>query len=636
MNVVATLQKSMQKPFHSSKQPFLSIILLAFAMVQSSCVSSSFVKHQHSFVANENLPDFLADPFEPVNRATSVLNAGLLLGFVRPVSTCYRALVPQPARRSIGRFAYNLHYPNRLINHSLQGEWKHAGTETSRFLTNSTVGIAGLLDPASYWRIPKKDTQFADTFIKWGWTPKNYIVLPVFGPSDETHATGFLADKTTEPWNYAKNLPGLGGAMTLNRLSDQVETIANFIQTEPDPYVKSKYLWSFANKKSIEPLPSLARPHAPSLETIDTAKFRLKDPHFSSKSIVRAVSIPKTGKKMKYNYWLQKDPAPVAFVAPGLGSHRISKNTLLIAEHLFENGFSVVTTVGIFHPEFMANASSSAMPAYPPADRADMLSYFTEIHEDLSEKHPGKLGKSALVGFSLGGFQALQLAANEVSADKNQLRFDRYLAINPPINLRYGDKELDRLFDAAQQWPAAERKQRINQTLQKAAALAFVPPSANRGPMFDGIESKYLVGLTFRIILSDSIYQSQAKNHQGILKSSMNPWLRSEAYNEILAYSFHEYFETFALPYYAEKGISASDFTRETNLKSYQQVLRKSDKIRVITNENDFLLQAGDTAWLKKTLGSKRLHLFPNGGHIGNMASEPVKQAMLTSLEGLQ
>jgi len=589
-------------------------------------------KHQ----TPENFPDNISDPLEPVNRGIGKVNEKLLLGVIRPTTSVYRTIAPPPARKSVSHFSRNITYPVRLVNNMLQGRWKGAGDESLRFLTNTTVGVAGFLDPASRWNIPKSDASSAQTFYKWGWKPNNFVMLPVLGPSDDLHVAGRVGDKALEPWTYYENLSPLSGAITFNRLADQTETIVQFIQTEADPYVGSKYIWTYTSKHD-PPNWALNGPQdLPSLHTINAATIRSDDPEFALKGRRGSVRLPSTGKKMKFNYWFQKQPAPLVYIMPGLGAHRLSPYTLVVAENLYQNGYSVVTTVGTFHPEFMENAATTAIPAYPPIDSQDMLVYLTEINKSLEKKHPGRFGKRALIGISLGGFHALHLAANEEQTNPELLRFDRYVAMNPPVNLLFSNKQLDNYFRAPLEWPSSKRQERINNTVHKAALFPFLPEEQRKNPLFDGIESKYIIGLTFRAVLRDSIYSSQSRHNMGIIKTPLKNWRRDAAYNEIAQYSFEDYLTKFALPYHKKNGISRSDFYRESNLRSYRNALRADQRLRVITNKNDFILSSKDVSWLRSTFGTSRLTLLPNGGHIGNVATPLVEKATLKSLEGLK
>jgi ABC-type transporter lipoprotein component MlaA len=89
-----------------------------------------------------------------------------------------------------------------LLNNALQGNWKGAGHESERFFCNTVVGGGGFFDVASKWEIPKSDNDFGRTFSHWGWCPKFYLVLPIFGPSNDRDATGLLGDAAANPLTY--------------------------------------------------------------------------------------------------------------------------------------------------------------------------------------------------------------------------------------------------------------------------------------------------------------------------------------------------------------------------------------------------------------------------------------------------
>lgn len=619
---------------------FLTIIIMTGCAPRPSLVDEQHEASKRPDAAShlppENFPTLINDPFEPVNRGITSVNEKVLFGVIRPTSRIYHAITPAPARQSVSNFSRNITYPVRLVNNALQGRWKGAGDESLRFLTNTTVGIGGLFDPASHWNIPKSEAKSAQTFHKWGWKPQSYVMLPLLGPSDDLHVGGRFADRALEPLSYYPDLWPVNAGITFNRLSNRAEPIAQFIEVQTDPYEGLKYIWTYSSKESPPNWALSAPKHFPSLQTLSVAAIRSDDPKFIAKGRKGSVRLSSTGRKMKFNYWFQKQRAPLVYILPGSGGHRLSANVLIIAENLYQNGYSVVTTVSTFHPEFMENASTTTMPAYQAVDCQDLLIYLTEINQSLEKKHPGRFSKRALVGLSLGGFQSLYLAANEKRMDPDALRFDRHVAINLPVDLDYSNKTIDNYYQAPLQWPASQRQEKIDNTLHKAAALPFLPEEQRRNPPFDGIESKYLVALSFRTTLRDTIYSSQYRHNMGILKAPLSKWRRKAAYNEILSYSFQDYLNTFVFPYYETRGISRAAVRRESNLRTYQQSLRANQKVRVITNKDDFILGPQNLSWLRSTFGTSRLTLFPNGGHIGNVSTPPVEKATIKALEGLQ
>jgi pimeloyl-ACP methyl ester carboxylesterase len=68
------------------------------------------------------------------------------------------------------------------------------------------------------------------------------------------------------------------------------------------------------------------------------------------------------------------------------------------------------------------------------------------------------------------------------------------------------------------------------------------------------------------------------------------------------------------------------------DLRTYDAGLRANPGIRVICNENDFLLTADDLAWLHATFATNQLTVFPQGGHLGNLANPAVQKSILAAL----
>jgi pimeloyl-ACP methyl ester carboxylesterase len=154
------------------------------------------------------------------------------------------------------------------------------------------------------------------------------------------------------------------------------------------------------------------------------------------------------------------------------------------------------------------------------------------------------------------------------------------------------------------------------------------PPAANGPPPFNAIESRYIIGLSFRLILRDAIFSSQSRNNLGVLQTPLSKWQRQAAYDEISQFSYHDYVTRFVFPYYQKRGVNQADFKRYSTLHHIGSALRHNPKVRLVTNRNDFLLAPGDIEWMRATLGDKRLKILPNGGHLGNLASPEVRDTL--------
>jgi len=521
------------------------------------------------------------------------------------------------------------------VNNLLQGQGKGAWNETSRFVTNSTVGIGGLFDPASKWGIAKSDAKFGQTFYKWGWRPKQYIVLPLFGPSDEVNSIGFAADRVTNPLNHIKHpYRSASYLTTYNTLAENSEVAAQWLDIESDSYSIIKYAWTYLGRYD-QPNPKITGEIDPAtLQTLAAVTLAPEDNEFIARNKEIKVKIPSTGKKLKFNYWLQPQSAPLVYVLSGLNAHRLSNLSLTLAEQLYDQGFSVVSTTSVFHPEFMENASTANLPIYAPVDIQDLLVAITQADKKLIKKHPERFTKRALVGMSMGGYMALNLAIKDQQPDL--LTFDRYVAINAPVDMVHSAKLIDRFVHSPKGWPESERQSRINNTIHKATASGIISAGPKTPLLFDRIESEYLVGLSFRFGLRDLLFSSQIRNNQGILQSKLSKWRREPAYDEIINYSYEDYFYKFAVPYYREKGISKEEILRHANLRNKKQKLQSQPKIRIITNSNDFMLPSKDLRWLKSTFSNSQLSIFPQGGHLGNLNTQPVKDAIAKALNGLK
>ncbi len=631
------------------------------------------------------LPKSVPDPIEPFNRVMWGFNKELMTGVIKPTSRVYRFVVVKPVRTGIGNFGRNLIYPGRLINNLLQGKWSGARDESYRFVCNTTVGVAGFFDPATKWKIPKSDADFGQTFGQWGWTPGCFIMLPFLGPSNERDTLGLAADTAANPLLYiapyefvANNpLTWLGPytyvayAIMYNDLSDSVGEYVRFSQAEMDPYSEVQYAWTFARANRVADFQVKGKTDEASLETLESVFFTFKDPEFPSHGRTRSVLIPATGRKLKFTFWLQPGKANVVYIVPGLGSHRLAETSLALAELVYSNGFSAVCVSSPFNYEFMEHASTAAMPAYLPVDGHDLHVALTEIDHRLHALYPDRLGNRALMGYSMGAFQSLFVAATgptnqysvrtkgavlrflqgkqgvkEVRIDPttNQLpliNFDRYVAINTPVRLAQGISKLDEFYQAPLDWPDAERAGDIENTFLKVAALSKLSLTPRSSLPFSAIESKFLIGMTFRFTLRDIIFSSQRRNNQGVLQHRIRNFRRDPVYQEILQYSYQDYFEKFAIPYYQTRGLASPRETGEPtaealkkagDLRTYDAGLRANPDIRVIVNQNDFLLTDEDLAWLHATFAPEQSTVFAQGGHLGNLSNLTVQKAILAAL----
>jgi phospholipid-binding lipoprotein MlaA len=145
------------------------------------------------------------DPWERMNRTTYKVNTALDHAVLRPVARGYHKVVPQFAQTGVSNFITNLAYPKVIINDLLQGQMRAFGNDTGRLILNTTFGIGGLLDFATFAGLDKNDRDFGQTFGKWGIKSGPYLVLPFLGPSDVRDALGKIPEYFADPRYFIRN-----------------------------------------------------------------------------------------------------------------------------------------------------------------------------------------------------------------------------------------------------------------------------------------------------------------------------------------------------------------------------------------------------------------------------------------------
>jgi len=611
------------------------------------------------FAAPELETPRAADPLEPLNRSLAAVNHVLMIGAVAPVSRVYRLLVPKILRVHIQNFGTNILFPRRLVANLLQGRFEAARDETYRFAINSTLGVGGLFDAASLWEIESHEEDFGRTFARWGWRRSTYLVLPGFGPSTIRDAIGLIPDSALNPASYF--FPA-GPILTLNEEADFVEFYKKFTSTTYDPYHLTRLLWSI-HRDDREADFAVEPEDTAQVQTLRAVFLSYKDPRYPEYMRTGWVTVPSTAHRLPYSYRMQDRPAPILFVVPGLGAHRLGDSSLALTEMAWDRGFSVVSISSSMNFEFMERAATTALPGHAPVDSRDVHVALDAIYRQLTSKYPGRITARALMGYSLGGFHTLFIAASEKRDGGQLISFDRYVSLDSPVNLLRGMKKLDAFFNAPLAFPEDERDARVNAILRKTLDLAgesLTPTNdalqsddfsriqtmrfgegnlAPAGPLpFCNLEAEYLIGLNFRLLRQDVLYCSQQRQDQGVLETPRGWFTRAPAYDEIADYSFSEYMFGFVLPYYRDRLqvlARAEDLIAANDLHAVADALRSNGRIRTFANSNDFLTSEADVAWLTELLGEANVRFYERGGHLGGLYRPEVQAEVMAALMDL-
>jgi phospholipid-binding lipoprotein MlaA len=149
---------------------------------------------------NRGQAQIVPDPLYHFNKGMYYVNDKLYFWVLKPVARVWKAIIPEFARTSLKNFFYNLRFPVRFISCALQGNGKKVEAETTRFLLNSTIGLAGFLNPAKkYPELNPSKEDLGQTFGAWGIDNGFYLVVPLIGPTTFRDGIGYIADFFLDP-----------------------------------------------------------------------------------------------------------------------------------------------------------------------------------------------------------------------------------------------------------------------------------------------------------------------------------------------------------------------------------------------------------------------------------------------------
>lgn len=202
------------------------------------------------FDEDEDAAVEIADPLEPFNRAMFAFNDKAYRNVLKPIARGYR-VVPEPARASIAKVFLNLRTPVSAVNALLQLDLPNAGTEFSRFVLNSTVGVLGLFDPATAMGIEADNEDLGQTLAHYGVGHGFYLVVPLFGSYSLRDGLGRLGNSQINPVLQAWD-PDIGEFLAYRLLEAETilsldqDTYEAFYESALDPYAffRSAYVQS--------------------------------------------------------------------------------------------------------------------------------------------------------------------------------------------------------------------------------------------------------------------------------------------------------------------------------------------------------------------------------------------------------
>lgn len=202
------------------------------------------------------------DPLEQVNAQTFEVVQKLDKAMVAPVARAYEKSVPSPVRSGIRNFLNNLFEPVVFINYLLQLKPGKAAETAGRFVLNSTIGVAGIVDVAKTpsFNLPYRPNGLANTLGYYGVKPGPFLYLPLVGATTLRDVLGDAIDRMVVPFAVGKPFNRLAYAIpttVVSLLDSRVEfdaQLRSVREGSDDPYAASRDFYLKTRQAEIDAL----------------------------------------------------------------------------------------------------------------------------------------------------------------------------------------------------------------------------------------------------------------------------------------------------------------------------------------------------------------------------------------------
>lgn len=337
------------------------------------------------------------------------------------------------------------------------------------------------------------------------------------------------------------------------------------------------------------------------------------------------------GDKLRYSLAWQKEKAPLIFMIAGTGAGYDSEKMLTMQKAFFQAGFHVISLPSPTHTNFITTASTSMLPGEIKGDCKDLYRVM-QLAWAAAEKRI-EVTDFFLTGYSLGGAQSAFIS--QLDDQEKKFNFKKVLMINPPVSLYDSAVKLDKML--TNNIPGGINNfAGFYDHLMKNVANSYKYGDAvdlNYGFFYNAYddvltnkgEEKAVIGLSFRISAANLFFVSDVMTQAGFIVPPGTHLKKTTSltdYSKVTGRSggFGFYVESVLFPAYQQKnpGSTLDQVIYESSLLSIEDYLKNTDKIGLVTNEDDFILAQGDVDYFRRIFQS-RAKIYPKGGHCGNM-----------------
>ena len=658
---------------------------------------------ENSDAVQSKYPDYAyqylgRDRFENFNRKMFTFNSKLNKFVIKPVHILYASVMPQFGMDRIKCACSNIEYPIRLTSCLIQRDFPASGRETLRFLTNSTIGLGGLFDPAKrFFHLEPVAEDMEQALAKCKIKSGPYLVVPIISSTTPRGLAGKALDAALNPSCYIATpiIAIIKAGLTLNK-STEIQPLAKTLETTyADPYEVARKLYgldnfiknsnldrkevldtqinlfdgkelvesnddnevnvtALAQEEEAEPVDKIAlndilkgganmddiilksydnknsklladmilfdyNPQGPVIDAMRTALFDLPEINdsiwnelsvwnrcFSKKIKTAAVSIAPERADYRFRYIMQKDKnAPVAIIYPSIGEGIMSYHSVVLAKLFYDEGYSVIIQGSHFHWEFVNSMPENYAPGIPSYDADYLKTVTAKIIDKLQAKYDCTFRGKVLIGTSFGAMETLFLAAKE--AKNNTLGIDKFISINPPVELIYAMKQIDK---NSEEWNKSPENFNNNTAVTAAKVMRIYKIKAedpdreiNELP-FSEREAKLITGFIMHQKLSDVIFAIEQKS-----KSNKC----SDFYQTVNNTNYQDYAEKYLL---SGDYKTIEDLEYDASLHSIADYLQNNDNYKIYHALDDYLADHSQLKKLKQYTKDNSLYMS-NGSHLG-------------------
>jgi len=159
-----------------------------------------------------------------------------------------------------------------------------------------------------------------------------------------------------------------------------------------------------------------------------------------------------------------------------------------------------------------------------------------------------------------------------------------------------------------------------NSALVKLLVSQNSTPDNAAGLPFSDQEASYLIGLSYRMTLTQTIMSS--------LKIRPN----ARAYQRVNALCWEDYYSKIVAPALSERNIDGDALAQASNLRTREAGLTAAANLKLVLTSNDFLLTDEDLAWFRERFPDERTVYSETGGHMGQLWRPEVREAMRAAI----